>query len=55
MVKGGTKKIMLAHISENNNLSELAYWTTVKCLNKNGINEKDIALKVAMQRETVIL
>ena len=55
LVKGGTKKIMLAHISENNNLSELAYWTTVKCLNKNGISEKDIALKVAMQRETVIL
>ena len=55
LVKSGARKIMLAHISENNNLTELAYWTTVRQLKKQGIKEGDVSLQVALQRETGIL
>ena len=54
LVKGGAKKFMLAHVSENNNLTELAYWTTVKKLEMTYPGE-DLRVKVALQRETVIL
>ena len=55
LVRSGAKKILLAHISENNNLSELAYWTTRRTLESKGIGEEDVALKVAYQRKTVVL
>lgn len=55
LIKSGTQKILLSHISENNNLAELAYWTTVKYLMNNGCDMKKIKVKVAPQRETVIL
>ena len=58
LVKNKTKKVLLAHISENNNLTELAYWTTVKRLEETGISSGingDVEVKVALQRETVII
>ena len=51
---GGTKRFLLAHISENNNLNELAYWTARKTLESKGIMD-GITLKVAFQRRTVVL
>lgn len=55
LVKLGAKRLMLAHLSENNNLGELAYWTTAKLLSGVGIRKGDVKLAVAGQRETVIL
>lgn len=54
LAKNGTKKILLAHLSENNNLSELAYWTTRSYLEKCGAG-KEVTLKVAAQKDTVLL
>ena len=54
LAKKGANRIMLAHISENNNLGELAYWTTARALKKMGANE-DVEVKIALQRETVVL
>lgn len=51
---GGTKKFLLAHVSENNNLSELAYWTAKKALEEKGVTD-EVTVKVAFQRHTVIL
>lgn len=51
---GGTKKFLLAHLSENNNLSELAYWTTKRTLEEKGITE-EVTVKVAYQRRAVLL
>ncbi len=55
LVKSGAKRVLLAHISENNNLGELAYWTTAKLLAKNGAKKEDVTVKVADQKVTVIL
>ena len=55
LVKSGTERIMLAHLSEQNNLVELAYWTTVRQLTNKGIKESDVNIKVALQKETVII
>lgn len=58
LVKNKTKKVLLAHVSENNNLTELAYWTTVKRLEETGVKSGingDVEVKVALQRETVII
>lgn len=55
LVSGGTSKIMLAHISEQNNLPELAYYTAVNFLTKMNVERSAYTLKVASQRETVIL
>ena len=42
------KKVILAHLSENNNLPELAYSTVTEYLEKNGkIEGRDYLLKVA--------
>lgn len=49
----GTDRIILAHISENNNLPELAYWTTKNYLRGKGASEKDYILKVATQCGTL--
>ncbi len=54
LVKGGAEKVLLAHLSENNNLSELAYWTTRSYLSKCGIG-REVTVRVASQRDTVIL
>ena len=54
LIQNGTQKIMLAHLSENNNLGELAYWTTRSYLSKVGAG-KEITVKVATQRDTVRL
>ena len=54
LVKGGTEKIMLAHLSENNNLGELAYWTTRSYLGSLGAG-KEVTVKVATQKDTVVL
>ena len=55
LAKNGTKKIMLAHISEQNNLPELAYWTTAEVL-RQGLGEyvKELSLLVATQKDTVV-
>ncbi len=55
LAKCGTKRVLLAHVSENNNLGELAYWTTAKMLSKCGAQKEDVTVKVADQRVTVIL
>lgn len=48
----GTKKFILAHLSENNNLPELAYWTNVDYLKRKGaVMGQDINLYVADQRQ----
>lgn len=55
LVKSGTEKIILAHISEHNNLPELAYWTTKQVLKRElGEDARACALYVASQKETVI-
>lgn len=55
LAKSGTKRFMLAHLSENNNLGELAYWTTARLLSGAGIRKEEVTVAVASQRETVIL
>ncbi len=55
LIASGAQKIMLAHLSENNNLSELAYWTTRRYLDSVGIGYGDVSVKVASQRDTVEL
>ena len=55
LANNGTKRFLLAHVSENNNLTELAYWTTVRQLASKGAKEGDVTVKVALQREKVIL
>ncbi|MGN1042362.1 MAG: MBL fold metallo-hydrolase [Christensenellales bacterium] len=56
LVKSGTEKIMLAHVSEQNNLPELAYWTTAEFLRKNlGDDARACSVFVASQRETVVV
>ncbi len=55
LVKGGTRKIMLAHLSEQNNLRELAYWTTAEFLRRNlGEDARACSLYVATQKDTVV-
>lgn len=47
----GTRKFLLSHLSENNNLPELAYWTNADYLKQKGAElNKDIILVVADQR-----
>lgn len=55
LAKNGTKKIMLAHLSEQNNLPELAYWTTAEVLRAElGKDVKEVSLLVATQKDTVV-
>ncbi|MDD4315866.1 MAG: MBL fold metallo-hydrolase [Clostridia bacterium] len=47
----GTKKFVLGHLSENNNLPELAYWTNADYLRGKGADiGREIKLVVAEQR-----
>lgn len=55
LARGGTRRFLLAHVSENNNLTELAYWTTARLLASKGAEKGDVTVKVALQREKVIL
>ncbi len=45
----GTRKFILGHLSEENNLPELAFWTTAQTLADAGAKEGDVLLKVAAQ------
>ncbi len=48
LVKWGTKRIALGHLSEKNNTSEKAYEATAACFSENGIKiDEDVILKVA--------
>lgn len=50
--KTGTRKFILGHLSEQNNLPELAYWTNANYLISEGADMgKDIKLFVASQNE----
>lgn len=50
-VRNGTRHIVLGHLSEENNLPELAYDTTNQLLARNGFLEgRDFTLEVALQR-----
>ena len=42
---------MLGHLSKESNFPELAYKSVVNELNQNGINEKEIDIKVASRVE----
>jgi phosphoribosyl 1,2-cyclic phosphodiesterase len=55
LIECGADKFMLAHLSEKNNLPELAYWTTTNYLKRKGIDNKDYQLKIASQKQTVFL
>jgi phosphoribosyl 1,2-cyclic phosphodiesterase len=48
LVAGGTKRLILGHLSENNNLPMLAYNTTLTALENNNIKVgRDVLLSVA--------
>ena len=48
LAEGGTKRIVLAHLSRENNTPELAYETVFSALNKAGVTPGDaVALSVA--------
>ena len=50
MVKRGTKKILLGHLSKENNFPELAYETVTNALRENGIEpDIDISLGIALR------
>lgn len=50
LVAGGTERILLAHLSEDNNTPELAFETTKEQLERHGIREgDDVVLDVAYQ------
>ena len=52
MLEKGTKSFILGHISEENNLPELAFWQTTTALDKMGASiDKDYKLIVSLQRE----
>ena len=47
----GLKNVMLGHLSKESNFPELAYKSVVNELDKNGINKKEIDIKVASRTE----
>jgi len=48
LVKWGTQRVVLGHLSEKNNTPHVAYQTAVDCFEKNGITvEKDVQLQIA--------
>ena len=49
LVETGTKKIVLAHLSEENNTPSLAYQTSAEALAQAGFTPDDIKLTVAMK------
>lgn len=55
LMESGAKRIVLAHLSEQNNLPELAYWTTTNYFTKKGATEKDCRISVASQWATTLI
>ena len=56
LVKGGTRKIVLGHLSENNNTPMVAYTRTVRELEENGIVlQQDVSLMVASREKNSAL
>ncbi|WP_373370320.1 MBL fold metallo-hydrolase [Irregularibacter muris] len=52
LVEKGLKKVLLAHLSKENNFPELAYQTVYNILQENKINiNKDIALDIASREQ----
>lgn len=52
LVKWGTKRIALGHLSEKNNTSEAAFSATAKCFEENNIEiGKDVILQVAPKND----
>lgn len=47
----GLKRVILGHMSEENNCPELAFSTVVSALNRDGYTEKDIAVELALQNK----
>lgn len=46
LIKSGTKKILLAHLSRQNNMPLLAYQSVISILQNKKINENDVSLSV---------
>lgn len=51
LVKGGTKYIMLGHLSKESNTSEIAHDTTVEAFSRSGISCKDDVLLRLAERD----
>lgn len=49
LAESGTGRFVLAHLSEENNVPELAYWTNKEELKKLGATDGDVKLSVADQ------
>lgn len=49
LAAAGTKRFILAHLSEENNVPELAYWTNKEGLKNMGAGDKDVRITVADQ------
>lgn len=47
LAQSGVSRLLLAHTSKQNNLEELALYTTLGALSKNGISERDMLLEVS--------
>ena len=49
MVDMGAKKIILAHLSKENNTPELCYKTSAEALAEAGFTPNDVRLTIAME------
>ena len=47
LIPTGLDKVMLGHLSKENNFPELAYSTVMEELNNSGFSKKDIHIEVA--------
>lgn len=50
ILNGTTRRVVLGHLSEQNNTPELAYDTVAAELEKSGVRDTDVGLAVATQR-----
>lgn len=48
----GLKRVILGHMSEENNCPEIAFSTVVAALNRDGYTENDVAVELALQNKT---
>lgn len=55
LIESGAKRIVLAHLSEQNNLPELAYWTTENYLRTKEVKRSDCEVSVASQWATTYI
>ncbi len=51
LAKSGTRNFVLTHLSQENNLPELAYQTAICQLNAGGVEEEEILLRIARRNE----